>query len=439
MDDVELVIEKLVPGGMGLARLEGRVAFVPHTAPGDRIRGRIEADRRHHLMVRCQEILVPGPDTVDPGCGVNGRCGGCQLRRIAPETQDAIKTGFVREGLERIARLDSAGLVVQPLLPAQQRDGYRRRATFQVGWNGSEVLLGFFAHGSHDIVDLTDCPVLDPRLSALFGPLRCFIARLQARAALNAIEVVAGDAGVGMVFCLLRPCPNADKEAMRTFATEIGVDQLWLRLGRAAPRPLVTRRTLSYELDGLSIAFGPEDFVQGHALQNRLLVAETLRLSGRLSGRGQVAWDLFCGIGNFTLPLARSFAAVLGADLMAGSLHRAGKNVQKNGLAPVTFRRIDLFREEGVSLLPWQDPVDLVLLDPPRNGAETLCRHLATHGKAGRVVYVSCDPATLARDVAILVGGGFVLETVQPVDLFPQTRHVETIASFTRNGREKKD
>ncbi|MBF0191377.1 MAG: 23S rRNA (uracil(1939)-C(5))-methyltransferase RlmD [Magnetococcales bacterium] len=424
---VELTIEKLVPGGMGLARLEGRVVFVPGAMPGDRIRGRIEGDHRHHLMVRCEAILSAGPNTVDPGCPADGTCGGCQLRRLSGPDQDAIKAGFVREGLERIARLDPAQ-ALQPLIPAQERDGYRRRTTFQTRWSDAGPQLGFFAHGSHDIVDLVHCPVLDPRLSALMPRLRQLMPQLSCRHSLTGIELVAGDDGIGVVFCLLRPCPQTDKETMRRFAQEIGSEQVWIRIGKASPVPLVAHATLRYAVDGFSIAFGPADFVQGHATQNHALVDAAMTLAGH----GKQAWDLFCGIGNFTLPLTRRFERVTGSDLLAGSLRRSGENARRHGLEErVILHKIDLFRTEDLARLPWNQPVDLALLDPPRNGAEALCRQLASKGPE-KVVYISCDPATFARDAAILVEGGYTLEVVQPVDLFPQTRHVEITARFMR-------
>ncbi|MBF0212346.1 MAG: hypothetical protein HQM00_02140 [Magnetococcales bacterium] len=426
MDALELVIEKMVPGGLGLARWEGRVVFVSGAAPGDRIRGRVTATHRHHLMVRCETILEAGPDTVDPGCDLAGSCGGCPLRRLSASHQEAVKAGFVFESLERIARLDPTP-ILHPLIPAQQREGYRRRATFQARWDGARMLLGFFAHGSHDIVDLTQCPVLDPRLSALIDPLRQLLAALKGRGSITQVEVVAGDDALGVVFCLMRPCTHADKDLMRRQAGSMGIDQVWMRIGQTAMRPLTRQGELGYAIDGFRIAFEPGDFVQSHAAQNRVLVEESLKLAGE----GNIAWDLFCGIGNFTLPLTRRFHTLLGADLISGSLRRAGENAKKQGLEHISFQQVDLFRDEGLARLPWREQVDAVLLDPPRNGAEALCRQLATRGPQ-RIVHISCDPATFARDAAILINGGYTLERVHPVDLFPQTRHVETIARFLR-------
>ncbi|MBF0342152.1 MAG: 23S rRNA (uracil(1939)-C(5))-methyltransferase RlmD [Magnetococcales bacterium] len=432
MTEVLLRIEKLVPGGMGLARLDGRVVFVPGTAPGDRIRARIEAEHRQHMRARCLEILEPGPDTVDPGCEHDGVCGGCQMRRLSPAMQETIKEGFVREGLERIAHLDAGCL--RRLLPATTRDGYRRRATLQVHWNGTRILLGFFAHNSHDIVDLTGCPVLDPRLASLLAPLRRHIATLECRDQLSGIEVVAGDTTLGMVFCLLRPASRADMKRMGAFAAEREIAQLWVRIGKAMARPLTNNAPLSYGIAGLELTFAPEDFVQGHAGQNRVLVEETLRLAGKR----QMVWDLFCGIGNFTLPLARQSGMVMGVDLVSGALRRAAENARRQGMRQIQWLQRDLFRPEGLQQLPTKDPVDLVVLDPPRNGAEALCRYLATNS-TGQVVYVSCDPATFARDAAILVAGGYGLELVQPVDLFPQTRHVEMVSLFKWSGEQHGD
>ncbi|MEO5347567.1 MAG: hypothetical protein H7834_14510 [Magnetococcus sp. YQC-9] len=428
---VELQIETIVPGGMGLARLNGQVVFVEGVIPGDRILARIVATHRHHLAARREQLLEPGPGSVDPVCPHADRCGGCQLRRLDPARQDALKTGFVRESLQRIARIDP-GQRLQPLLSAHKRDGYRRRARIQTHWTGDRFKLGFFAHASHDIVEIDHCPALDPRLSALFPALRRLGATLHARDALTACEMIAGDHAIGLIIALSHPCPTADKESMRALARESGIGQLGLRIGKAPPASLLDTTPLTYRVAGHTIGFASGDFVQGHAEQNERLVAVALEMAGS----GSIAWDLFCGVGNFTLPLAERFERVVAADLYPGSLRRVMENGRQAGVPGISTQRADLFRTEGVATLPWQKmPADKILIDPPRNGAECVCRQLAVT-KTARLVYISCDPATFARDAALLIAGGYTLEQVQPVDLFPQTRHVELVASFQCDAAE---
>ncbi|MBF0294336.1 MAG: 23S rRNA (uracil(1939)-C(5))-methyltransferase RlmD [Magnetococcales bacterium] len=425
--ELELTIEKIVPGGDGLARHAGQVVFVPHTAPGDRIRAQVTATHGSFLRAQCLAILAPGPQTVDPGCERFGQCGGCQLRRLPAHVQNQLKTGFVQEGLVRIAHLDPAA-ILQPLLAAEQTDGYRRRALFRARMEGQKVALGFLAEGSDTLVDLTTCPVLEPRLNALLAPLRETIAAFTTPEQIQAVEAVAGDHGMGVIFHLLQSPSGHDKDAMRDFAQRTGVHQLWVgdrRPGRFSP--LVTDHPLTYAADGFAFGFHPGDFIQVHAGQNRRMIEACMAMAGN----GATAWDLYCGIGNFTLPLSRRFRRVTGVESQAGALARARKNLTANRVANVTGLRLDLSDAARLHAIAASREADLVLLDPPRSGAAEVCRQLADAGPR-RLLYVSCDPATFARDADILVQGGYRLERVCPIDLFPQTRHVEIMAVLER-------
>ncbi|MBF0417836.1 MAG: hypothetical protein HQL86_06270, partial [Magnetococcales bacterium] len=284
------------------------------------------------------------------------------------------------------------------------------------------------------IVNLDGCPALDPKLDRLIPPLRRLGSSLRSRDALTACELVAGDHETGIIIALSRIPPTADKESMRAFAHEQKIQQLWIRVGHAAPIPVSRREPLTYQVAGRTIRFEPDDFVQGHAAQNERLVALALEWTGS----GTRAWDLFCGVGNFTVPLAGRFETILAADLLPGSLRRTVENGRLAGMGEqIETRRVDLFRDEGVASLPWADSApEVILLDPPRNGAESLCRRAAVT-KPARLVYISCDPATFARDAATLIAGGYTLEQVRPIDLFPHTRHVELIARFTYQTDER--
>ncbi|MEO5352857.1 MAG: 23S rRNA (uracil(1939)-C(5))-methyltransferase RlmD [Magnetococcus sp. XQGC-1] len=424
-----LQIEKIVPGGLGLGFHAGMAVFVPFTAPGEEILAEVTRRRPGSLFARCVQVLTPGAGRVDPGCALFTRCGGCQLRHLHGGVQQTIKGAFVQETLSRFPNLREP----EPLptwAAVAQGDGYRCRAGFKVRWVGGGLLLGFFQAASHQVADLTaSCPVLDPRLNHILPPLRQLLSTLSVRQRLPQVDAVVGEDGIGLVLHLLSAATPRDLTLLQQFARSQGVIQLWLQRGRkSGMHPVVQDGELSYRVDSHLFRFHPGDFIQAHQAGNSRLLQEVLQQGGS----GGVAWDLFCGVGNFTLPLAERFARVLGVDGYAPALQRAEHNVGSSRSASVRFRCLDLFQEAEIAQLSREESADLVLLDPPREGALSLVKWLlGTPSK--RLVYVSCNPATFARDAAILVHGGFSLERVQPLDLFPQTAHVELVALFVRD------
>ncbi len=424
---LQLHIDKLVPRGLGLGFHDGTAVFVPFTAPGDRILAEVTKRQSGHLFARCVQILEPGAERIDPACALFTQCGGCQLRHLGGGFQRAIKGAFIQETLARFPNLRDTPL--QETWAADDRvDGYRCRAGFKVRWVGSRLLLGFFQTASHRIADLTAvCPVLEGRLGALIDPMRRMMADLSVRHQLPQVDAVVGEEGMGLIVHLLATPARRDLDELRRFASEQGIVQLWLQRGRkTALHPLVHEAELSYRVESRPLVFHPGDFIQAHLVGNIRLVAEAMRQGGT----GAVAWDLFCGMGNFTVPLAQRFAHVVGVDGYAPVLQRAEANVAGSP-ATVRFQCLDLFQERSIALLATERAADLVLLDPPREGALLLVKWLITTS-CQRLVYVSCNPATFARDAAILVHGGFGLERVQPIDLFPQTAHIELVALFVR-------
>ncbi|MEO5339342.1 MAG: 23S rRNA (uracil(1939)-C(5))-methyltransferase RlmD [Magnetococcus sp. MYC-9] len=427
-EPIHLTIDKVVPGGSGLGFHAGKAVFVPFTAPGDRLLAEVTRTRSGCLFARCVEILEAGAERVDPACALFTLCGGCQLRHLSLSCQQVVKGDFVRETLSRFPNL--RGVTVETTwAAAQQGDGYRCRAGFKVRWLASGLLLGFFQTASHRVADLGDgCPVLEPRLNRLLAPLRRVIGELSVRHRLPQVDAVVGEQGVGLVFHLLAEPSAADRAHLLAFAEQQGVLQVWLQRGRkTALQPLVRREELFYCLDEHRLTFRPGDFIQAHLTGNRLLVQEALRLGGR----GARAWDLFCGVGNFTLPLAQQFDQVLGVEGYTPALQRAEANARQYPSARVHFAALDLFQEAQLARLAREPLPDLVLMDPPREGALLLARWLVTSA-VRRLVYLSCNPATFARDAAILVHGGFTLQRVQPIDLFPHTCHLELVALFVR-------
>lgn len=425
----EVHIEKIVSRGLGLGFYKDTAVFIPFTAPGDHLRATVTKQCRNHLFARCLERLVSGPERTDPGCALFTHCGGCQLRHVTEAFQRQAKEMFLKETLERFPNLRGLN-AVQPVREAGPGDGYRRRAGFKVRWVGTNLLLGFFQSASHHIADIpTQCPVLEERLNGLMAPLRTLIASLSLKQKLPQVDVVAGDTGVGLICHVLAQPSRQDIKPLMHFAKEHNIAQLWVQKGRkTGMRPLVSREELFYTVENDALAFHPGDFIQAHGAGNHLLVKEAIQQAGE----GEVAWDLFCGVGNFTLPLAKRFSRVLGVESHAPTLERAAINARQAPSGTISFTCLDLFKQTGIERLKTEKPADLVLLDPPREGALLLIKWL-TGTLVKRMVYVSCNPATFARDAAILVHGGFQLTKVQPIDLFPHTSHVELVALFVRS------
>lgn len=423
---MEVTVERIVAGGVGLGRWQGMAVLVPFSAPGDLLR--IEVRQRGNRFLRGEilEILEPGAGRRAPLCPWYGRCGGCDLQHLTDEAALQAKSAILEDALARIGGIREAGILA-PALAAQQTLGYRRRVGFKVRRLGNRVLMGFFERESHRIVDLAGCPAIHPDLSRLLAPLRLLIAALDGGGGLPQVDAVRGEEGCGLIFHLLHPLSRRDGQRLEGFAREQGIGQIWVQYGRKTGLvPLWQTSPLSCLVPPFRLAFHPADFVQAHFQQNRLLVQEAMACCGQ----GARALDLFCGVGNFTLFLAGGFGEVLGVEGYAPALQRAADNATDNGVTGVSFRPLDLASTDGVAALP-QSGLATVLLDPPREGAVAVCRWLAG-GEVPRVVYVSCDPPSLARDTAILQHGGYRLLKATAVDMFPQTHHVETVALFER-------
>ncbi len=430
MDELTLSIDKVVAGGAGLGFAAGEAVFVPFAAPGDRLTVSVTKRAKGYCHGEIKEVLTPGPDRVEQECPVYGLCGGCQLRHISPAAQARIKTDIVKESLKRIAKIDPDGVVTDIKAPPSAA-GYRRRAGFKVKVVKRGVLMGFFAAQSHRVVDIAACPILDPHVSALIPHLKNLVASLDGGGRIPEIECVTGDSGIGLIIHTLRPFSRKDRERLAAFATDHEVAQLWVQRGRKVlRRSLFEKGALQYEVAGYGLGFSALDFIQVNGEGNRILVAEAMAAaSGDGESSNGVAWDLFCGVGNFTLPLAGRFAEVRGVESLAASLKRLRDNAARNRLDNITTLQADLYKKEGLERLKELEQADLLLLDPPRTGAVELARHIAADPPK-QVVYVSCDPATFARDAAILSKSDLDLVRVAPVDLFPQTGHVELVGAF---------
>ncbi len=421
-------IESLDAEGRGVARnAEGKVVFVEGALPGERVSCQRVTGKRKFDIARVTSVLEASGSRRQPQCPHFGLCGGCATQHADSRTQMAAKQRWLEDNLERIGKVRAETLL--PIIYGAEW-GYRRRARLSVRYVPSRggVLVGFRERRSSFIAQMNECHVLPPRASALIAPLKALIDRLSVRARVPQIELAAGDNATALVFRHLEPLTEADVAFLRGFAREHSI-HVWVQAGGPeTARPLEPATSeLYYELPefGVRIGFRPTDFTQVNYEVNRVLVARAVRLLDPQPGE-RVA-DLFCGLGNFSLPLARRGAAVVGFEGNRELVERARDNASANRVV-AQFEVADLFKT-GIGAF---GPFAKILLDPPREGAIELVKALPADWPR-RMVYVSCDPATLARDAAVLVQTkGFRLAAAGVVNMFPHTAHVESIALFER-------
>ncbi len=426
--DEILSIEGLDAEGRGVARNpDGKVVFVEGALPGEKVSSKKVSGKSKFDVARVTQVLESSAGRREPPCPHYGVCGGCATQHADERTQMAAKQRWLEDCLERIGKVAPGTLL--PILYGPEW-GYRNRARLSVRRVPSKggVLVGFRERRSTFVSDMRECPVLPPRVSALLPELRKLVESLSVRERLPQIEVAVGDNATALVFRHLLPLQESDRGWLARFAETHGV-HVWLQPGgpEGAYPFAPADSALHYELPEFSVRlqFRPTEFTQVNFAVNRLLVSRAVRLLDPQPGE-RVA-DLFCGLGNFSLPLAAKGAAVVGFEGSAELVARARANAAANGLV-AQFEVMNLFQP---NLNPYA-PFEKILIDPPREGAIELIKSLGERWPK-RIVYVSCDPATLARDAGVLVHTrGFQLAAAGVADMFPHTAHVESIAVFER-------
>jgi 23S rRNA (uracil1939-C5)-methyltransferase len=426
---VRLSIHALDAGGHGIARNPaGKVVFVEGALAGETVDAQVLRSKPKFDTARTVAVLHESSGRRVPPCPYYEHCGGCAIQHADARTQVAAKQRWLEDCFERIGKVEPDCLLA-PIYGAEW--GYRRRARLSVRYVEKKggALVGFRERRSTFVTDIQACLVLPPQVSALLPGLRELVGRLSIRERMPQIEVAVGDEAVVLVFRNLLPPTEADQALLREFADAHAV-QVWLQPrgpDSAAPFHPVSVPELFYRLPefGLRIVFRPTDFTQVNHAVNELLVSRALRLLDPQPG--ERIGDLFCGIGNFTLPIASRGAQVIGIEGSRGLVERARQNALANGLI-AQFEVGNLFEP---NLAPY-GAFDKLLIDPPREGAMELVKALP-EGWPRRIVYVSCDAATLARDAGVLVNTkGFRLAAAGVVNMFPHTAHVESIALFER-------
>lgn len=429
-----LLIESLDQEGRGVARHEGKTIFVDGALPGEVVDAAPYRKLPSYELATLSQLLKPSAMRVTPRCTYFGLCGGCSLQHLDVRAQVAAKQRVLEDNLWHIGKVEA-----EEILPAIYGVpwGYRRRARLTARYVAKKggVLVGFREKRGRYVADMTSCEVLPAHVSALLVPLREVLGRLSIRERMPQVEVALGDALDVLVLRNLQPLSVEDEGLLREFADRHAV-QLYLQPrgpDSAYPFHPAGSAELFYTLPefDLKIRFSPTEFTQVNHDINRVLVRRALTLLAPQPGE-RIA-DLFCGIGNFSLAIARRGATVVGVEGSAALLRGAGENAVANGLGEVTrFQAMDLSKIDAAGLAAL-GRFDRMLIDPPRDGAVEVVKALAADAPA-RIVYVSCNPATLARDASILVHTkDFRLRAAGVINMFPHTSHVESIAVFEKN------
>jgi 23S rRNA (uracil1939-C5)-methyltransferase len=387
-EHLEVEVERILPGGVGLAHAGGKTVFVSLAAPGDRVRIGIDRRQGDLLFASIEEIITASPVRVEPPCPYFGRCGGCDFQQLTYEAQLAAKAEMIRDCLHRIARLENVPDIVVNASPNNWR--YRMRATWQI--DQEQRTIGYYERGSRRVCDVADCAVLQPELQQTLEEVRATEWKQFPRS-LKHLDAVVGENGVS-----LSP-PFAEFHTSELSLTVRGEVYHYNAEAFFQINPSLLEPLIDFALDGAT---------------------------------GQTVLDLYCGVGLFTLPLARHFQNVIGVESNPAAIRFARRNLQRAGLTNarvINATVTDWFRNDSAG----PGPVDLVLLDPPRAGAESaVIKGILDLGPL-KISYVSCDPATLARDLKKLIAGGYTVDSIAAFDLFPQTHHVETVVSLRRD------
>ena len=428
---VEAVIESMSLEGKGITHIDGKAVFVGGALPGEKVMFKYSAINRKFDEAYVSEVLEASEDRVDPGCPHFQICGGCSMQHMAVENQIHHKQKAMLDALEHIGKVKPE-TVFEPMVGEPW--GYRRKARLGVRHvrKKDKVLVGFRERSGGFLADIDSCKVLHPSVGEKLVDFQKLIIQMEAKETIPQIEVAVGDEATALVFRHLEPLNEADQQLLIDFGKEHDF-QIYLQ-----PKGPTTVHCIWPENPGLfyehpefdtKVAFGPQDFFQVNSSINRKMVPRAVELLA-LDGSQKVL-DLFCGLGNFTLPIAKNAAEVVGVEGDTVMVQRAKQTALDNGVTNTSYFAFDLTADvKGESWMKQQ--YDRILLDPPRSGAKEVIEQFGKL-KAKRIVYVSCHPGTLARDADELVNKqGYRLIGAGVMDMFPHTAHVESIAVFER-------
>ncbi len=430
---VELTIEKLSHDGRGIAYLDGKIQFVDGALTGETVKAIYTDTRSRFDELKTQKIITASEDRVVPPCVHAQMCGGCSLQYISPSAQIEFKQSVLQEQFKHFGNI-SACTLLEPITGPVS--GYRRKARLGVHWSKNkrkEITLGFRAKGSGVISGINECVVLDERIATKITALRELISTLAVCLSIAQVEVAAGDKDIALIFRHMTLLRDDDAQKLIEFGIQHNFHIYLQPEGPASVYRIYPKggeERLSYRLDefSLDMKFHPSDFTQVNADINTLMVSRAIEWLD-LSSEDRVL-DLFCGLGNFTLPLARRAGKVIGIEGDEAMVARGRENADFNKLDNIEFYGANL--QADFTKNKWaKDGFDKILIDPPRSGALDVVQYLPVFG-AKKIVYVSCNPATLARDAGVLVEHGYKMVKAGVMDMFPHTAHVESIALFEK-------
>lgn len=426
-------IESLDHEGRGVTHVDGKVVFVEGALPGELVDLEVHTRKGSYDLALTRKVVVPSSSRVSPRCASFAVCGGCSMQHADPRMQVAAKQRVLEDSFARIGKIRPETMLAPIHGPAW---AYRHRARFSSRYveKYGGTLVGFRERRHSFVADMPACDIVPPRISAMLLPLRSLVDSLSIRERMPQIELAIGDDADALAFRVLEPLSAEDEHTLRAFGDAHGI-RIYLQ-----PRGPETveafhppgREFLVYRLPDfeLEFPFRPTEFTQVNHQVNRVLVRRAIALLE--PQQGERIGDFFCGLGNFSLPIARRGAQVVGFEGNSALVERASNNAQHNGLErQCEFRFADLFKIDAAQ---WSKlgRFDKLLIDPPRDGAFDLVRAIGTKGPQ-RIVYVSCNPGTLARDAAQLVKlNGYRLVASGIVNMFPHTSHVESISLFEK-------
>lgn len=431
----ELVIDRLALGGSGVGRLNGKVCFVPFSAPGDHLKVRVIREHRSYCEAELVEVCRGSALRSEPQCPVFGQCGGCDWQHISYAGQCSAKQQILTDTLQRIARFEAPP--VTATAASDEQYGYRSRAQFKLFSTSTSLRVGFYRRGSHQVIDLPQgCPVVTSNINSTMLSLRGVLQCFSARDCISQISLEEGLAGVAAIVHFRGTAPDQLSRHLLQHQEALGLAGCYVQNGsQDALMPVFGSGHLAYQVPqcnsvaAITLGYGIGGFSQVNRQQNRTMIELVCRYA-RPDARQRLL-DLYCGNGNLSLPLTGCVQDLLGIEGFAPSIASAVDNARQLRVNNSTFRCNNVATEVR-QLVQRHEQFDLVLLDPPRAGAAETVKALSTLG-AERIVYVSCDPGTLSRDLSVLCSsGGFRLIEVTPLDMFPQTAHLESVALLIR-------
>lgn len=444
-DFIELTIDDLGTDGQGIGHAGELAVFVDGALPGETVRAKVIALKKNYAVGKLDEILASSPMRVNPRCRVFGKCGGCTLQHLSYAAQLQFKQSYVQGCIQRIGKLD---IPVNFPLPARHEYRYRNKAAFPVQQNGGQVEVGFYAAHSHRIVDVDDCKIEPSNIKIVMSQLRVWIVKNQIpiydekthTGLLRHIVLRENKAGeIMLVLCINgEDIPSRSHLIMLFEFVLPQVKSIVLNCNTKQTNTILGERSICIygkdhlfeTIGGLEFKIGPQTFLQVNSAQTEALYNTLFRMLGL--GPADSVLDLYCGAGTISLAAAQRVKKVVGIEIVKEAVDDAKFNATLNGIGNAEF-----FAGDTAALLPSvleRECISAVIVDPPRKGLdESVVRMLASSG-VPKIGYVSCNPSTMARDLALFAELGYNAGMIQPVDMFPQTTHVECVASLTKTG-----